>query len=210
MPDLVVPDIGYIVQMSQTIASNLVSQNKSACMSNTYFIILLQCSVPHLFHQKMVGMVLPEDMTTFNFQVDLLYLDVQMDTDLLDREEFFAKMMEHIMQVLLLVRQLQVNFNCQGARLSHGLLIKSHKSHKIFSIFLVVPCSDPTPANGYINIFQFTRRQSDDGSFLEHTIIGFGCNSGYTLVLSDIIKLSGCTPNGTWVPPVPHCIHQGN
>ena len=105
-------------------------------MSNTYFIILLQCSVPHLLHQKMVGMVLPEDMTTFNFQVDLLYLHVDIDTDSLDQEELFVKMMEHIMQVLLLVRQLQVNFNCQGARLSHGLLIKSHKVIKYFQSFL--------------------------------------------------------------------------
>ena len=67
-----------------------------------------QCTVPDLLPQKMVGMIQSQDINSTNFQVEMSHLYVQVDTDSLDQEELFAKMMEHRMQVLLFVSQLQV------------------------------------------------------------------------------------------------------
>ena len=56
----------------------------------------------------MVGMIQSPDINSSNFWVEMSHLHVQVDTDWLVQLQLFAKMMEHIMQVLLLVRQLQV------------------------------------------------------------------------------------------------------
>ena len=73
-----------------------------------FIFIFHQCTVPDLLPQKMVGMIQSPVINSTNFQVEMSHLYVQVDTDSLDQEELFAKMMKHGMQVLLFVSQLQV------------------------------------------------------------------------------------------------------
>ena len=70
-------------------------------------------------------------------------------------------------------------------------------------------CSDPTPANGSITIL--SGGQLTDGTFSHSTVVQFGCNDGYTLVTAfSAFDFSIYQTDGTWFPPVPNCILQGN
>ena len=91
-------------------------------MNHIYFIILRQNYVPDLIHQKMVCMIQSPDIHSANFRVEMSHLGVDMDTDSLDQEELFVKMMEPGMQAHLLVRQLMVNFTLSLFNLYFPLL----------------------------------------------------------------------------------------
>ena len=70
-------------------------------------------------------------------------------------------------------------------------------------------CSDPTPANGSITIL--SGGQLTDGTFSHHTVVQFRCNTGYTLVTAfTAFDIAFCQTGGTWYPPLPNCVLQGN
>ena len=74
-------------------------------------------------------------------------------------------------------------------------------------MFLAVPCSDPTPTNGYITVVVQSDRPPFNGLFFKDTLLSYGCNPGF--ILSGV-SVSICSPVGTWTPSVPSCIPQGS
>ena len=74
-----------------------------------------------------------------------------------------------------------------------------------FTIFLVVTCSDPTPANGTGTVVFQVQEPTSEGIFYEKTLFIFSCNSGFNLQ-GTIGSL--CGVDGEWHPTPPIC--EGN
>ena len=73
------------------------------------------------------------------------------------------------------------------------------------TIFPVVTCPDPTPANGTGRVLYKTQEPPNDGTFYENTLLFFQCDKGYTLKGN---VLSYCFEDGQWSPTPPIC--EGN